>query len=100
MSISGLNGNINLDGLLFCRKLHTLSISANTYAGDKSNNFSFQLLKNCNSLEELSISGLDGKCNIYGKILDIDGLQDLKKLKFISLDEVDISSDDEVFIKK
>ena len=100
LSISGLSGNINLDGLLFCRKLHTLSISANTYANDKSNNFSFQLLKNCNSLEELSISGLDGKCNIYGKILDIDGLKDLKKLKFISLDEVDISSDGEVFINK
>ena len=93
---------------MFCRKLYTLRISFDRYSRDTTNKFSFQLLKNCNHLEQLSISGVDGrgikggksKFNISAKILDIDGLQALKKLKFISLGEVEISSDSEVFIIK
>ena len=95
MSIDGVDGKINLDGLLSCRKLRTLSLDGNR--SDTSKNFSFQLLKNCNHLEIFEY-GLNQHLNISGKISDIDGLKGLKKLKFISLDKLDISADSEVFI--
>ena len=66
----------NLNALLSCKNLKKLTIDYDSY-NDNKMPFDFNLLKNCNSLEELYISDF--------KISDSKALLSCKKLKELSL---------------
>ena len=68
----------NLPALSACKNLKKLTINYNKYGSkDTKIPFDFNILKNCNSLEELDISEL--------KITDSKALLSCKKLKNLSL---------------
>ena len=88
LEIIGINNNLNLNSLLSCDKIKSLSLSFSERANDTSFDL---LLKNCKLLEALELGRISNNLNIRGEILDIDGLNGLNSLKSISLDNINIS---------
>ena len=87
--IQGISSELNLEALLCCVKLKKISIDRR---------FDFKLLRNCTSLETLSISDYV-ECNINGQILDINQLKGLNNLKELTINNVQIKGiDNKIFL--
>ena len=90
LKIDGISSELNLGALLSCVKLKKLSIDARK--------FDFKLLRNCTSLETLTLSHYV-EFNINGKILDINQLKGLNNLKELTINNVQIKGiDNTVFL--
>ena len=90
LKIDGISSKLNLGALLSCVKLKKLSIDARM--------FDFKLLRNCTSLETLTLSHYV-ELNINGKILDINQLKGLNNLKELTINNVQIKGiDNTVFL--
>jgi hypothetical protein len=89
LKIQGIRSKLNLEALLSCVKLKKISID---------NIIDFKLLRNCTSLETLSISDYV-ECNINGQILDINQLKGLNNLKDLTINNVHIKGiDNKIFL--
>jgi surface protein len=90
LKIDGISSELNLGALLSCVKLKKLSIDVRK--------FDFKLLRNCTSLETLTLSHYV-EFNINGKILDINQLKGLNNLKELTINNVQIKGiDNTVFL--
>ena len=85
----------NLNVLLQCKNLKKLDIDYNVY--DYKCAFEYNLLKNCNSLESFSITGLKSY-TMEAKILDFNSLTGLKHLKNLSVNNINIENSKGIFI--
>ena len=89
LKIQGIKSELNLEALLSCLKLKKISIDRV---------IDFNLLKNCTSIETLSI-GDYVECNISGQILDINQLKGLSYLKELIINRVHIKGiDNKIFL--
>jgi len=86
----------NLNALSSCKNLKKLDISYNKY-GRTTAPFEFSLLKNCNSLETLSIEGVMSY-RVEAKITDFNSLSGLKNLKKLSIDKIILHHPKSIFI--
>ena len=86
----------NLNALSSCKNLKKLEISYNIY-GRTSAPFEFSLLKNCNSLETLSVEGVMSY-RVEAKITDFNSLSGLKNLKQLSIDKIILHHPKSIFI--
>jgi len=85
----------NLNALSSCKNLKNLDISYKEYG--RSAPFEFSLLKNCNSLESLSVEGVMSY-RVEAKITDFNSLSGLKNLKELSIDKIILHHPKSIFI--
>ena len=79
--------------LLSCKKLKELSLKFDQQ--DKTE-FDFNMLKNCDSLETLTVTGIESY-NLEVKITDFNSLNGLKNLKSIKINSVNLNNSESVF---